>query len=71
MMKLCRILTEGVVVAVPDAPDQHIFSEGVWGNSRTCRTLIIQLDGNKNNTNRALRYDKRTIELHSEDNQTI
>ncbi|KAK4327480.1 hypothetical protein Pmani_002036 [Petrolisthes manimaculis] len=57
---ILRKLNGGVVAAITDPPDQHIFSEAIWGNSRTCRTLILHFDNTKNNTNLTLRLLERT-----------
>ncbi|KAK3886984.1 hypothetical protein Pcinc_008866 [Petrolisthes cinctipes] len=59
-MRTFRKLNGGVVAAITDPPDQHIFSESIWGNSRTCRTLILHFDNTKNNTSLTLRLLERT-----------
>ncbi|KAK4322214.1 hypothetical protein Pmani_007012 [Petrolisthes manimaculis] len=59
-MRAFRKLTGGVVTVMADSPDQHIFSKAIWGNSKTCRTLILHVDNTKINTNLTLRLLERT-----------
>ncbi|KAK4321915.1 hypothetical protein Pmani_007297 [Petrolisthes manimaculis] len=57
-VRKARLVNEGVVVAATTR-DQNNLSETVWGNYGNCRTLILNLNYNKNNTISALRLLER------------
>ncbi|KAK4307608.1 hypothetical protein Pmani_020628 [Petrolisthes manimaculis] len=49
-----RVAAEGLVMLAVSLETEHL-PYGLWGDSKSCRALLLHLDNGKNNTNKALR----------------